>query len=189
MGVARSVAVLDPGECLIKSAGTEIEAEVGLDAAFLSLAQHVEPLHELVGAELVALNTEPSQLGPLGSILTRPDAILPVVRRHKVASRIPDHGDVELTQGGEDVLPETVLVGERTPGLINASVDATAHVSKVVSQPASQLCDELHCVFLLSKPSICHGINLRQTLCGIYLDERGFVPDDFCEGRHFSLRG
>ena len=65
---------------------------------------------------------------PRGALVLGTDTIEPVVGSAEVASRIPNDGDVEVFQGSEDVLPEAILVGQRVTGVVDAAVDASAHV-------------------------------------------------------------
>jgi hypothetical protein len=52
-----------------------------------------------------------------------------VIGSTEVASGIPDDRDIEFLQCTEDILSEAILVRQRVTGVIDAAVDASAHVS------------------------------------------------------------
>ena len=58
----------------------------------------------------------------------RPDAVLPAVAGDEVAARVAHHRDAQLAGQREHVAAEAVLVGGRVAGLVDAGVDAAAHV-------------------------------------------------------------
>lgn len=126
----------------VECARAHIEREVGRGAHDLA------PLEELVGAKLVRLGGVPGQVHPsreksatqsrdkgssggalLGSVLAGADAVLPVVGGAEVTAGVADHGAVQLLEGLDDILAVAVLVGERAAGVVEAAVDAAAHVS------------------------------------------------------------
>lgn len=53
-----------------------------------------------------------------------------MVRGAKVAAGVPHDGDVELLHGLDDVLAEAALVGEGVARIVDAAVDASAHVPR-----------------------------------------------------------
>lgn len=65
---------------------------------------------------------------PGGTLVLRTDTIEPVISSAEVAARITNDGNIEVFQRAENVLAEAVLVGEWVTGVIDAAVDASAHV-------------------------------------------------------------
>lgn len=65
---------------------------------------------------------------PRWPLILRTDTIKPVIGSAEVASRIPNDRNVEILQRGEDILSKAILVGQRVTGVIDAAVDAPAHV-------------------------------------------------------------
>jgi hypothetical protein len=65
---------------------------------------------------------------PGGTLVLRTDTIEPVISSAEVAARIPNDGNIEVFQRAENVLAEAVLVGEWITGVIDAAIDASAHV-------------------------------------------------------------
>ena len=84
--------------------------------------------HELVGAELVGLDRLPGQFAAARALLFGADAVEPVVAAQEVAARIADDGVGLLAQGLQHVLAQAVLVGVGRLGVVDAFVDAAAHV-------------------------------------------------------------
>ena len=64
----------------------------------------------------------------LGRAVLRPYAILPVVAGEKIAARIANDGGAQLLGQRQHVLPKAVAIGRRMPGLVDAAIDAAAHV-------------------------------------------------------------
>jgi len=86
-------------------------------------------VQEVVGAELVRLDALPGEFGARGARGARAYAVEPVVGRNEVPAGVADHGDVEAAQVCEDVGAVAVGVGEGGAGVVDAAVDAAAHVS------------------------------------------------------------
>ncbi len=70
------------------------------------------PLHEFISPKLVALLTQPSQLRPSRSTLSRSDSVEPVVSRDKVAAWIANNWNVEFPHCVDNVFAETVPVNK-----------------------------------------------------------------------------
>jgi len=51
-----------------------------------------------------------------------------MIRSDKVTTGISHNRAVELLHGLDDILSETILVGERVAGIVDAAVDAATHV-------------------------------------------------------------
>lgn len=51
-----------------------------------------------------------------------------MIRSDKVTTRISHNGAVEFLHGLDDIFAETILVGEGVAGVVDAAVDAAAHV-------------------------------------------------------------
>lgn len=85
--VPRPIAVLDPRQRLIQRARPKVQTEVGLHVR----TQHREPVHELVGAELIRLGAQPGEFGARGTVGARADAVLPVVGCDEVPAWVADY--------------------------------------------------------------------------------------------------
>ena len=116
------IAVFDQVARFVRSARADIDREHRLDAG------HPAPVDELVGAELVGLRRAPGQVEPHRPLLLRSDAVLPVVAGQEVAARIAHDRRPELARQRQHVAAKSVRVGRRMAGLVDAAVDAAAHV-------------------------------------------------------------
>lgn len=56
-------------------------------------------------------------------------SLLTVICCYKVASRIADHGDVEVFESGDDILAETVGIGQVVSWIVYAAIYASSHMS------------------------------------------------------------
>lgn len=65
---------------------------------------------------------------PLWPILLGPDAIQPMIRSDKVAARVSDYGNIQIFHGVDYVGSEAIRVGQLVAGVVDAAVDAAAHV-------------------------------------------------------------
>jgi hypothetical protein len=65
---------------------------------------------------------------PSRSLLPRPNTIKPMIRSNKVTTRISHNRTVELLEGLNDILSETILVRQGISGVVDAAVDAATHV-------------------------------------------------------------
>ena len=77
---------------------------------------------------IYSIKQQETRILPRGSLVLRTNTIKPVIGSAEVSSRIPNNRNVELFQRAHDVLSETILVGQRVTGVIDAAVDASAHV-------------------------------------------------------------
>ncbi|MDR6168452.1 hypothetical protein QE367_002656 [Microbacterium paludicola] len=116
------VGVLDERAGLVDTARAEVDRLHDLD---LGLAR---PVDELVESERVGLDGVPCSVEPVRTLGHGTDAVLPVVARDEVAAGIADHGGAQLLHEREDVATEAAFVGLRVTRLVDAGVDATAHV-------------------------------------------------------------
>jgi hypothetical protein len=106
--VAVAGQVLDPLAHLLDGAGADVAADVRLGAE--QLAQG----HELVGAEVVVLlDVAPVCVDHAGSLVAGADAVLPVVLVGETTAGPAQVGDVQGTQGFDDVEADAALVGNR----------------------------------------------------------------------------
>jgi hypothetical protein len=55
---------------------------------------------------------------------------LPMIRSDKVTTGISHNRAVEILHGLDDILSETIFIGERVAGVVDATVDAATHVSR-----------------------------------------------------------
>ena len=120
----------------------EVEREIRLRSDDLT------PFHELVGPNVIAFDTKPSQLRPLGPLLAGTNAIEPLIRRNEVAAGIPHNRNIELLHGFNDIFPKAILVNEvlvAVAWVIQAAVYASAHVLREAS---------IYIIIDLAKPAI-----------------------------------
>ena len=89
VGIARAVTVLDPIAGLFGGAGGHIYHQEGLGANGPAVG------NELGRTEVVVDLTAPDQVGPLGALLLRADAVLPVVNFGDRTSRKAQQRHVE----------------------------------------------------------------------------------------------
>src|SRR5215475_1210215 len=127
-GVARAVAVLDPGLRLVHGSRAHVDADVRLRA------EEAAVLDEFVGAEAIRLLRVPGELAPAWARVHGAHAVEPVIAAHEVAARPAQHGHAQGPHGLQHVLAESALVAERRPFLEDAAVDAAAEVLDEVSE-------------------------------------------------------
>ena len=84
---------------------------------------------EEMPTKLIRLSPQPGKLWACWSIFPRPNSILPVISSNEIAAWVADHRDIEFSKSIENVCSIAVLVGEGTFRVVDASIDATAHVS------------------------------------------------------------
>ena len=106
----REVAVLQQAAGIIGPPRTEVDRHHRLDAGGLT------PVHELVGAERVRLGRHPGKIEPTGTVLHRPDPVLPVVSGDEVSARITNDRRRQFSDEFENVPPEAPLIGVGWPG-------------------------------------------------------------------------
>jgi hypothetical protein len=122
LGALRVVAVLQQVEGLRDAAGAEVDRHHRLDVGLPA------PRGELVDPELVGLDRTPGQVEAPGSLVKRPDAVLPAVAGDEVAARVADRRRPELADQLEHVASEAPGVRRGVVRLVEAGVDAAAHV-------------------------------------------------------------
>ena len=128
VGVARFVGVLHPIAGVVHRAEAAVDADVGLGADALAVAQ------KLVGAEAIGLEVVPGQLGPHRALVLGADAVLPVVARGEVAAGITQDRDAELLHRLHDVGAIAVFIGEGAAFLVDAAVDHAAEMFGEVAE-------------------------------------------------------
>ena len=120
------VAIFHPVTHLFHGAGAGVGADERLAADFPA------PLHEFVGAEGVGILDLPCLVPdalPVGA-----DSILPVVGGHETAARPADDRDLQLTQGLDDVLAESIFVGKGIAGAEHPAVDLVVEMLQEASE-------------------------------------------------------
>lgn len=126
---------------------------------------------------------------PLWSVLFGSNTIKPMVCCYEVAARIPHYRHIEFLESFNDVLAEASLIGKRVAGVVNAAVDAAAHVPGAWSvsrkrnthpTPAARRLSWS----LLSKSSIDVVVNLSNLVRGMYSDRRRLALFDLGEACH-----
>ena len=118
----RRVAVFDEVGGVLNAAGAHVDGQHGFAS---DVAAEVD---EFVGAEPVAFNGLPCQVAPRRPLLARADAVLPAVAAEEVAAGVAHAAEVELAQGRQHVAAQALLVGARRAGVVNAAINAAAHV-------------------------------------------------------------
>ena len=110
-------------------AGAHVDAQHGRG---VDLAAELD---ELVGAKLVGFDRLPGQFAAARALLFGADAVEPVVAAEEVAAGVADDRVRLVAQGVEHVVAEALLIGQRRLGIIDALVDAAAHV---LDKPAKE---------------------------------------------------
>ena len=116
------VAVLQQLDRLGDAPGPEVDGEHRLDA------EPRRPRQEVIGADLVGLDGPPREVESRGPVLLGADPVLPPVVGDEVATGVAHDRGSELTHELSHVGAEAVLVGGRVIRLVDAGVDAAAHV-------------------------------------------------------------
>ena len=122
VGPARVVGVLQQVQRLLKAPGAEVDRHHRLHA------RGSGPRHELVETERVALDGPPRRVQSGRPVRERADAVLPPVTGHEVAARVAHDRHAELAHQVQDVAAEPRRIDGRVPWLVDARVDAPAHV-------------------------------------------------------------
>src|SRR6185437_9102617 len=86
------------------------------------------PSGELVQPDLVRLRRMPGEVQPPWALVHGTDTVLPSIARDEVAAGVADGRHTELFHQVGDIVAESVLIGRRVPGLIDAVVDAPTEV-------------------------------------------------------------
>lgn len=113
-----------------------------------------------------------------------------MVRRDEISSRVANDGTIQLLHSLDNVLAEAVFIRERIAWVIDAAVDAAAHVSRSVSiSPHVQnifffsvAVGKRTCV--LCETSIDIVVDLGHLVCWIDGDGRWFSVRNLAESRH-----
>lgn len=119
VGAVDVVQVLDG---LLEPPGAEVDRKHRLDALALT------PGEEVVGAHLVGLDGTPREVEAAWALLLGADAVLPPVVGDEVASRVAHEGRSQFADEFGHVAAEAVFVCARVVWLVDAGVDAPAHV-------------------------------------------------------------
>ncbi len=114
--VARAVAVLHPVARLPHVPVAAVHDEVGLGVHLAAEADH------LVGADLVVLDEVPSDVVAHRAVALRAHAVHPAVPGDGVAPDAADVRDFQATRGLQHVGAESVVIGERGIGLVDAAI-------------------------------------------------------------------
>ncbi len=125
------VAVFDELTRRIGAARAEIHREHRLHAGGPA------PGDVLVRAEFVGLRAAPGEIEPPGALLSRADAIFPVVAGEEITSRIADDGRTQLFGQLEHVPAEAVHIGCGMPRFVDSAVHAAAHMFDEGAEHAS----------------------------------------------------
>ena len=122
VGATRVVGVLQQVAGFLQPPGAQVDRHhhLGVDG--------LRPGVELVQSDGVRLGRSPGQVEPGRALVEGADAVLPAVAGDEVATRVAHHGGSDLPRQLEDVGPPPVRVGARVGRLVDAGVDAAAHV-------------------------------------------------------------
>jgi len=108
---------------------------------------------------------------------------------YKVSARIPHYRHIEFLESFNDVLAEASLIGERVAGIVNAAVDAAAHVpgawsvSRKRNTHPTPAAGRLF-LSLLSESSIDIVVDLSDLVRRMYSDGRRFALLNLGEACH-----
>src|SRR5205085_1547000 len=116
------VPVLHPLLRFLPCSGTEVGANVRLRA------EHLGVLQELVSTETIALDSTPRHLQTRRPLVTRSDAILPVIVGGEVAARPAKDANVQILRGFQNILAIAVRIRETRALFEYSAVNATAEV-------------------------------------------------------------
>lgn len=141
LGVLGAIAVVEPGQGFVEGTCTKVQAQIRLGSDDLA------PLHELIGAKLIGLDSTPCQLGKGRPFVSGSYTVLPVISCTEVAAydglagstgvridihtRVAKDRDVEGLEGFNDIQAEAVFIDEVLIGIlriVDATVDASSHV-------------------------------------------------------------
>ena len=103
---------------------------------------------------------------PCRPLISRTNAISPVVSCNKVATWIANNRHFQLLECLNDVFTETILVRQRVARIVDAAVNATSHVPRLRSM---RLCAQSrHGLGLLDKSLLCKtAVNIVVDLCDL----------------------
>lgn len=77
---------------------------------------------------MIGFDRLPGQFAHPGAARLGADAVQPVVAAEKITARIAHDGEIEFLQRGQDIAAQAVRVGVRGSRLVDAAIDAAAHV-------------------------------------------------------------
>jgi len=75
-----------------------------------------------------AVSGSVGEMLPLRPILLGPNTIQPMIGGNEIATGIPDYWNIQVLHGLDDILPEAVVIGQWVARIVDATVDAAAHV-------------------------------------------------------------
>ena len=85
--------------------------------------RQLAPRHELVRAKLIRIQRIPRLVQHHRPVLLRPDAVEPVVARHKISAGIPNDRHVDLPNLLQRVFAESVRIRQLRSRIVNALID------------------------------------------------------------------
>jgi len=121
-GAAGVVGVLHEFTGRVHAAGTQIDGFHDLHPGLPG------PVHKLVQTEGIGFQGVPGTVQAARPGFDRANSILPVVAGDKISARVADHCGTELLDEFHHVPTESVFVRLGVAGLVDAGVDAAAHV-------------------------------------------------------------
>ena len=110
------VAILDYIARIVNAARAQVNGHHYLGARQLC------PVTEFVQSHLIGFGRKPRQIQPLGTLVARAYAVLPVVARYEVAARIARDRYVQLAHQLSHVVAEAVCVRSRMTRFVYAAV-------------------------------------------------------------------
>ena len=131
------VGILDHVPCLLRTAGTQVDAIHGGDIGLAA------PVAKFMQAHFVGLCGRPGKIQSLGAVGAH--GVLPVKAGYKVAAGVTHGGHAQVAHLLQHILPETLGVRGGVAGLIDAAIYGAAHV--------------------LDEGTIDAGINLTDGVC------------------------
>ena len=94
------------------------------------------PGDKFIQPEFICLGASPCEIKAPRALFPRADAVFPVVAGDEIAAGVTHDWHVELADKLENVATETVGVGGRVAGFVNAAVDATSEMLNKTAEEA-----------------------------------------------------
>ena len=122
MRAAGMIAVLEELARFVRPARSEVHGEHRLHIG------HATPIDEFVRAELIGLGRSPREIQPRRPLVLRPDAVLPVVARKKIAAGIAHDRRRQAHASARAHRDENRACRRSHAGLIDPAIHAPTHM-------------------------------------------------------------
>ena len=107
---------------VLRSAGSEVDSHHDIAAGFFG------PVSKFVQAKLVCLNDTPGKLRFRRPLVLRTYTVLPVITGDKISTRITDDRYLKLSDEGQRILAQALLIGKCASLLIDSFINSTSQV-------------------------------------------------------------